>query len=152
MVRVAASLLLGVLLAVAWVCSFDNCQRISFRLTHYATHSVTNWFVIVESATGQVGLDADRQFTTFPATVTREWRLSVDNSVEPPHEPGGRGIISYWPLLLLVGAALLHALMSYMVRSYRRENRLCGCCGYDLRASSGRCPECGAETASKTMG
>lgn len=51
--------------------------------------------------------------------------------------------------------ALLSLLLPFGwgIRSYRRRQRLankrCTSCGYDLRASSGRCPECGTLIATK---
>lgn len=58
--------------------------------------------------------------------------------------------------LLLIASSLLPALCLF--RSLRRRRlvrhrqlaNLCVACGYDLRASSGRCPECGNEMTRKT--
>lgn len=53
-------------------------------------------------------------------------------------------VVPYWSLALL---ALLYPLWrgGRAVRSFRRRRRgLCRDCGYDLRATADRCPECGA--------
>ena len=54
-----------------------------------------------------------------------------------------------WSLALLVAA--LPANRLWLFRSQRRRGRLglCRSCGYDLRASPGRCPECGAIAATE---
>ena len=52
------------------------------------------------------------------------------------------------PHALLVGLFAVAPLL-WVKRSWRRRRRgrrgLCLACGYDLRASEGRCPECGSE-------
>lgn len=53
----------------------------------------------------------------------------------------------YWPLVLLAGIApavwLRRTYRAHRLAVFARR-RLCSHCGYDLRASPGRCPECGA--------
>jgi hypothetical protein len=53
---------------------------------------------------------------------------------------GARGLV----ILTLGGYACLWAIQSYREReSTARQSGLCPKCGYDLRASPERCPECG---------
>ncbi|MGH7175832.1 MAG: hypothetical protein ACREJC_00500 [Tepidisphaeraceae bacterium] len=56
---------------------------------------------------------------------------------------------AYWSLALLTGAIPAIEFMAWLLRKHRSARRitrgLCANCGYDLRASTGRCPECGTE-------
>ena len=58
------------------------------------------------------------------------------------------------PLLLLVSAISIILLVRLEYRdrraAFREKNGLCAKCGYDLRASCERCPECG--TAKRSSG
>jgi len=56
--------------------------------------------------------------------------------------------ISYWPIALLASVPLVMPLVRKAAAwNARRRSEMigkCKCCGYDLRATPGRCPECGA--------
>lgn len=52
-------------------------------------------------------------------------------------------VVPYWAIALLLTPLLALAPVRAMKRRWRRRRGLCADCGYDLRASAGRCPECG---------
>lgn len=87
------------------------------------------------------------------AQVTHHWRglgFEVYRAVAAPPPPGGSGTatptirvaVPHWFLTLLT---LWMPVL--WVTSFRRRRRLqpgrCGSCGYDMRATPDRCPECG---------
>lgn len=69
----------------------------------------------------------------------------------PPHYDGGQVTVPYSLILVLVaiGPVVLRGLGWWRDRRRRRLG-LCLGCGYDLRASTGQCPECGVPILAKT--
>jgi hypothetical protein len=60
-------------------------------------------------------------------------------------------VVPYWFLLLLaLPLPLLRAVKFWRVRR-RAQKGHCAACGYDLRATPGRCPECGRIAAVETV-
>jgi hypothetical protein len=60
-------------------------------------------------------------------------------------------VFPYWAFILVLTVPLMMALRSEyrsLVRNRRLRDGLCINCGYDLRASPERCPECGLEAPS----
>ena len=56
----------------------------------------------------------------------------------------------FWLISTILGAYPTLAFIRGPLRRYRRRKRgLCVTCGYDLRGSPGRCPECGAGECEK---
>jgi hypothetical protein len=54
-------------------------------------------------------------------------------------------IVPYWLVILVLALPLPVFAVRWVCRRRRSRAGLCASCGYDLRASPGRCPECGAE-------
>jgi hypothetical protein len=53
--------------------------------------------------------------------------------------------LPYWFLVIVFGVLPMGPFKGAWQRRRRRRRGLCITCGYDIRASSNRCPECGAE-------
>ena len=81
-----------------------------------------------------------------PGFAARHFPYSRD-----PTSPGDRWILSVRPWLPTLLAAVLPAVWVVRFRRARRARRegLCPGCGYDLRATPDRCPECGAVPAGR---
>jgi hypothetical protein len=85
-------------------------------------------------------------------TEPARWQMLGFRYVRLPNSPYGRGwavAVPLWSLLLLL--AVWPAWHLWTVRrdgpEKRRRRGLCAHCGYDLRASAERCPECGTARA-----
>jgi len=90
-----------------------------------------------------------------PPPATRPRVLHEIRPVGPTTHEQRILVVPLWPFLLATAGPATGWLVARR-RRRRRERRatlgLCTACGYDLRASSGRCPECGAAASVTTAG
>src|SRR5687768_10578692 len=90
----------------------------------------------------------DRVTNTNPVTSEGEFFSGI--GIPPPGIGGTLRYDGEWLLFphWAVAIPLFIAPAAALWRARRRRQRvragLCGACGYDVRASTGRCPECGA--------
>jgi hypothetical protein len=63
---------------------------------------------------------------------------------------GPRLWVPYWPIALLTAIFPICWCLAYFRRRHRKQLGQCGMCGYDLRATPDRCPECGTVPVEKT--
>lgn len=85
------------------------------------------------------------------------WITCIRNGPPPQVEPGSTFILQpkiLWSVRLpLLAPIALFAILPlidvfrWIRRGYRGEHGLCQQCGYDLRGSRDRCPECGTNRA-----
>jgi hypothetical protein len=91
----------------------------------------------------------------FPVTFGIAWSGIGKYPVHGGESDGFRWCVSCWLLVMLTAALPLHRIWQMRQRVVKRRrlaNHLCLNCGYDLRATPGRCPECGALTARQGTG
>jgi hypothetical protein len=106
-----------------------------------------------ESISPRAYVENIRRLPPAPA-VERRFLVDIVSDSEPALG-GGRAMLYTFvavpiaiPVILLLVLPVI-SLGLYVRSRMRRSRRLCTACGYDLRASPDRCPECGTTPAAK---
>ncbi len=148
------SLLLCVAVCVLWVRSYfavdrmvvcpDPDERIIYthrgRLSFRADHS---WPELNDRNWGEDYESGLWGFGAMAGSISR----GHDNWISAHYTKWS--FIPLWFLALVFSVAPARAVRSYLIKWRRARAGNCPCCGYDLRASPQRCPECGTENQTK---
>src|SRR3954467_11305549 len=163
---VICCVLLFFLSAVLWIRSLTYWDLLAVRVGRVQVTLNTWPDVINLGVTRRVGVAGslrDVEWRYIPseigdARVGRNWKNfnswgGAGNEWDPRLKRGYRTVgnyqaVPFWCVMVVVGLPLLPRAVRWCrdrSRRWRRRRGLCANCGYDLRASPQRCPECGAE-------
>ena len=152
---VALSLLVSAVTAAEWVRSYrtsswiqamwSDGDRIDFELRSESGGIHLAW---IDAYNQPVSLTQFRLIRSQPVAAAGRpgralWHFALYHDIAPP----ARYLnveFPYWVLFLTSGIPFFLAAKKRMTRTRRLRTQCCVACGYDLRASPERCPECGA--------
>ena len=167
----ALSLMLCVTTVVVWIRSeFDWDSWFEAYPDSAASRNWTAKAIITDS--GRLAILRDQMIGQKPVVHSRPWTHIPPHSYSPPGPHGSMNnvhwlwfyhgpfngpahvrtelIVRLWMIALLTSVVPVVWLWRWRLRcrtQWRRKNRWCTSCGYDLRATPERCPECGTVVA-----
>ncbi len=130
-----------------WVASSRGVLVVGFCEPRVTEGSPPSWNLFSGSSVEEVfgtSLTSDDVVTRFPGVRTSDYTPFDASTLDSIHLVG----VSYWLISLpgLLGIASI--VRNSLRRRSRRRRGFCLHCGYDLRASGSRCPECGTSVNS----
>jgi hypothetical protein len=150
------SLLLCIALVVLWIRSYWAVDHVLHSKAggkvRMACVEEGNLWVLVRPAGPKVesgwSMATDRvAFVHIFSLFYTEWEYNLFGFEYRRHEQQGTDYVDIWRvpcwmiLTLLAAFPVLH--LALILRRRRRRLGICPTCGYDLRATPDRCPECG---------
>jgi hypothetical protein len=72
-----------------------------------------------------------------------QWYPRAQLMIDYPKARSSAVYVPWWAVTAVAGVLPAMGIKRRVRARYRRTHGLCAACGYDLRASSGACPECG---------
>ena len=138
----ALSLIAALGSALAWVASYPGgiLYTSSIAGTGYIVTGHRGWLCVYQR----------RPLISIRSPSAKVWRKVVGFEIGVLQLPPGQGtdrelrVHFAYPLFLAVFLPSVWVVLCWRRRVRARRLRLCPSCGYDMRASEGRCPECGA--------
>jgi hypothetical protein len=156
----ALSMLACAATIVLWVRSYRVCDLLMKQKGPMDRFAVTSEFgVLVFEAEGRQLAAIQPGWVYFDSRLPRRWgrpavlgfalfRATNRHYLLLPPTPVRGVSVPHWAVVI-VTAALPYTWWSrrrqVRLAAARRAGGLCAACGYDLRASEGRCPECGSQ-------
>jgi hypothetical protein len=128
----AVSLVCFVAIGIVWIASYNGGYRFSSSSYYYEIWSDHGWLRLYNIAP-QVSASP----TTVRAGSVRVPTFIAKQLIHIPH-----GLVML--VLLIAPVITLRAHQLRKQEALRKTKHLCVNCGYDLRATPDRCPECGA--------
>ena len=134
------------------------CRLQSHRGRLYAWHQWHSAPIYLGDAESRAAFEKKFALSTpLPSTIEEYERLlREDNGLTLKHHEDGYYSrrwhedlpnVPHWLVATAAAFPPLLWLGGRWRRRRRRDNRLCAACGYELRATPGRCPECGTSAA-----
>lgn len=165
----ALSLLLWAATVVLWVRSYGNPEELSMdrrspESMTFTTFNVSSHRGRIECFRGRLIYADQAGFDTVMANLDRipHARMLPPDTYSRKHPPGAGAVLGFnfweegfsevrcssltvpdWFLAVAFAALPLAWTRSHLRRRSRARRGQCSACGYDLRASPDRCPECG---------
>jgi len=134
----ALSLALCVAVGALWLWSYQH--PVLFGVAGNSVEASRGW-IYVNDLAGQMMLALRRRIPPEPLNLV--WRRTPENSNTGQRFALPMASVPYWLLALPTGAMPAWRLARRLLRHSSVDAGLCIACGYDLRASKDRCPECG---------
>ena len=147
-----------------WIDNWPEQQHWARLYQTYAEqwiHAITNDPVLDHDDTPPRGGGSATLYSTPSRSgpFTNNWMQPVQQRVsalllrhplQPPAQPAAlQRSLPCSPLLAALSVLPIWWLFAWLRRRWRASRRLCLRCGYDLRASTDRCPECGTPVPSQ---
>ena len=152
------SLMLGLTTVALWVRSYWVSDSFGFS-NHFAIWLDRGSVIVARSGANpylgehtfdfDVGYHHDTpedrdEFFNPRRVARRSWNVIAAHREEFPglHMV----VVELWAVLLVIGAPAAFGALAIVKRRSRIRRKRCTRCGYDLRATPDRCPECGHES------
>lgn len=136
--------------AVHWVRAENNATPRTLAWDSYAVPEGATWRDFYPAGDEDVRWMGFAKYSTrrgprTPVPAVMRWRSPVTPWLFT--SPYKAYAVPYWMIVVLTAIPAARAVARLVRRSLRRRRGLCPGCGYDLRATTDRCPECSEPVA-----